>query len=92
MTTAGCANIRPNDTLLSLEKVVEHDTGERADDLRFQPLDEFRTKIERAHKRVLHFVSKFPFIGRGNVMRDKIVDHATVNRMLDAALRGAEDC
>lgn len=91
VTTAGCASIRPNDTLLSLEKVVERDTGEKADDLRSQPLDEFRIKMERAHNRVMHFVSKFPFIGRGNIMREKIVDHATVNRMLDAAIRDAED-
>lgn len=76
---------------MNLEKIVERDTGERAEDLRAQPLDEFRVKIERAHKRVLHFVSKFPFLGRGNVMRDKIVDHATVDRMLDAAVRGTHD-
>jgi hypothetical protein len=83
--------IQPNDTLMNLEKVVERDTGERADDLRSQPLDEFRIKMQRAHKRVLHFVSVFPFLGRGNVLRDKIVDHATVDRMLDAAVRGAGD-
>jgi hypothetical protein len=76
---------------MNLEKVVEHDTGEKAEYLRSTPLDESRNRIERAHKKVLQFVSKFPFIGRGNVMRDKIVDRATVNRMLDAALREAED-
>lgn len=92
MPTAGCVSIRPNDTLLNLEKVVEHDTGESAENLRSLPLDEFRVKIEHAHKRVFQFVSKFPFIGRGNIMRDKIVDHATVNRMLDAAIRDTEDC
>jgi hypothetical protein len=93
MKTAGCVSIQPNNnTLMNLERVVEHDTGETAENLRSLPLDEFRIKIELAHKRVLQFVSKFPFIGRGNVMRDKIVDRATVNRMLDAAIRDTEDC
>jgi hypothetical protein len=85
-------SLQRNDTLMNLEKVVEHDTGEKAEDIRFQSLDAFRAKIEHTRKRVLHFVSKFPFVGRGNVMRDKIVEHVTVNRMLDAAIRKTEDC
>jgi hypothetical protein len=74
-------------TLMNLEKIIELDTGNTAEELRSTPLDEFRARVELARGHALRFVSKFPFLGRGNVMRDKTIDHATVNRQLDEVLR-----
>ncbi len=78
---------RGDETLMKLEKIVELDTGRSAAELRNFTLDEFRAKIEGARGNGLRFVSRFPFLGRGNVMRDKTVDHETVNRLLDDCLR-----
>ncbi|MDD4889159.1 MAG: hypothetical protein PHU85_04460 [Phycisphaerae bacterium] len=73
--------------LALLEKAVERATGESAETLRNTPVDDRRRQIERTNGVRLRFTSKFPFIGRGNVLRDRIVDHAFVERALKEALR-----
>lgn len=74
-------------TLRNLERTVERITGQSAEILRSQTLTELRQKTEARVKHKLRFVSRFPLIGRGNVMRDKTVDHETVERLLEQSLR-----
>jgi hypothetical protein len=35
----------------------------------------------------MKFESRFPLIGRGNVMRDRVIDHESVEADLEQALR-----
>jgi hypothetical protein len=78
---------RGMETLMKLEKIVELDTGKKASEIRSVTLGEFRAGLERTRGHALRFITKFPFLGRGNVMRDKTIDHATVDRLLDESLR-----
>jgi hypothetical protein len=71
----------------TLEKAVEKATGEKIEDLRSRSLEETRRVAESRHRRPLIFISKFPFIGRGNVMRDRLITHEEVEESLDEALK-----
>jgi hypothetical protein len=74
-------------SLALLEQAVQKQTGCTAEDLRRQTLSERRHEVERKKGRLMRFFSAFPLIGRGNVLRDCTVDHETVERDLDKALR-----
>lgn len=80
-------NPNKNVQLQILERAVERITGKRAGDIRSQPLEERRAEIETARGRIMRFVSCFPFVGRGNVMRHNVINHIDVERSLDQALR-----
>lgn len=71
----------------TLEQIAQTVTGKSPECLRAQPITERRREVEAAQKKPTQFVSNFPFVGRGNVMRDRIISHAEVERLLDEALR-----
>jgi hypothetical protein len=73
--------------ILILEKAVEKATGEAVNMLRARSIEETRRVAEKRHKRPFKFTSRFPFIGRGNVLRDRVVSHDEVERGLDEVLR-----
>ena len=70
-----------------LQRAVEKATGETILQLRGRSLEDTRRVAEQRNRRPLKFISKFPFIGRGNVMRDRLVTHDAVEASLDEALR-----
>jgi len=74
-------------SLRQLEVSVERLTGKTVNDLRQFSIEDYRLELETRHKRPLRFVSRFPFIGRGNVMRDRIINSAKIEKQLDAMLR-----
>ena len=71
-----------------LEQAVEQLTGESVAQLRGRSLEETRALAEKRSGRPFQFISSFPFIGRGNVMRDRVISHQEVEASLDRALRG----
>ena len=74
-----------NESLSALEKSVEYLTGRNVSDIRNDTFDGFREK--QAKKGIfLKFFSVFPFIGRGNVNKDNIINHEDVNKQLDKVL------
>jgi hypothetical protein len=70
-----------------LERAVEKITGKSAASLRLLTLEEWRSEIEARHGKRMRFVSRFPFIGRGNIMRGKVVNHDQVEHYVDHAIR-----
>jgi hypothetical protein len=70
-----------------LEVAVEEITGQPAETLRQQTLTELRRRTEARTKTKMLFRSRFPLIGRGNVMRDKVRDHKFVEAQLQEALK-----
>jgi hypothetical protein len=66
---------------------IERSTGETAKTLRDEPIEDLRAKREAKAGAPLRFISMFPFIGRGNVLRDKVLSRAEVDRQLLEALR-----
>lgn len=73
-------------TLHALELSVEKLTGKTVTALRDLSIEGYRLEIELVHKEPLRFISRFPFIGRGNVLRDRIVERKKVEEQLDAVL------
>lgn len=74
-------------TLDGLERTVEAITGVKVANLRRATLSENRVRIEDAHRAPLAFTSRFPFIGRGNVMRDRLITSRDVEREFASAFR-----
>lgn len=70
-----------------LEKALEKACGESVSKLRSRTLEENRRLAEKKHGLLARFVSYFPFIGRGNVLRNRLVTHEEVEKRLDEALR-----
>ncbi len=79
-------NRSSNITLESLERDVEKITGEKAEVLRGQTLSALRHSMEKKKGKQFKFPPVFPLIGRGNVMRNRIVDHETIEALLDKKL------
>ena len=70
-----------------LDRAVRDATGESADVLRRRSIADTRRIAEERHNSPLKFISVFPFIGRGNILRDRTVTRADVERALDDGLR-----
>lgn len=71
-------------TLQRLEKAVERKTGEKVGDLRKKTIDENRVLMEKKGIKV-KFYSSFPFIGRGNILRE-FISHEDVNKAVDESI------
>ena len=69
------------------ERSLESRTGMEIAWMRDTPIDTQRRVAESQFGAPVVITSQFPFIGRGNVLRDHIVSHAEVEKTLDAALR-----
>jgi len=70
-----------------LEDAIERATGDKASSLRERTLTATRKIAEQRNKQPMRIKSAFPFIGRGNVLRDCVLTHAQVEAELDNALR-----
>ena len=71
----------------SLIEQIELTTGETIDDLRRTPISDRREAIEKKKGSRMVVSRFFPFIGRGNVLRDKTISREEVEQQLDEALR-----
>lgn len=71
----------------SLERAIEATTGQTIDNLRNMPLDTLRRLIEKKRQSAVVITRNFPFLGRGNVMRDETISRDEVEKQLDEALR-----
>jgi hypothetical protein len=69
-----------------VERHVETLTGLSAETIRQYIPGAFRSYLETRNQQKLVFTSEFPFIGRGNILRDGIVDSETLNKDIDKIL------
>jgi len=79
-----------SDNSMTFEEAIELATGKSVEAIRSTPLDELRSDYEREIGAPLSFVSEFPLLGRGNVLRDRCLSHAQIEADLDDALRETE--
>lgn len=70
-----------------IDRTIAESTGHSVEYLKDTPLDELRRNAEQKRGRPLKFVSVFPWIGRGNVMRDRLVSHEEAVAAYDDAIR-----
>ncbi len=70
---------------------IEEEVGMDIEEIRSTPLSELRKIFEKRNggKRMT-FKSFFPFIGRGNVLGDRLVSHDEVEATLDSVLESLE--
>ena len=69
------------------EDAVEQATGMSIDVLRNTPIDEFRKAIEGKRGKPIQFFTEFPWIGRGNVLRDRCTSHEEAEAAYESAIR-----
>jgi hypothetical protein len=81
------ANPEKSNTLTRLEAIAAELTGQSVEDLRNQTISELRRKTESRVNHKICFGTRFPLIGRGSVMRDRIIDHQTVDAMIARILK-----
>lgn len=70
----------------AFEKAVERAAGTSIDVLRDTPIDEFRRTVERRCGKPTHFFTEFPWIGRGNVLRDRCTSHEEAEAAYESAI------
>lgn len=67
-------------------KNAERATGLNLNEIRKYSPENMRSHIEKRNRRRVLFVSEFPFIGRGNVLRDNLLDSNEINKEIDLIL------
>jgi len=70
----------------TVEKNAENLIGLSAETIRKYSPTELRCHLENKNKRKFSFVSEFPVIGRGNVLRDGIKTSEEINKDIDKIL------
>jgi len=69
-----------------VERNVEALVGLPAETIRKLSPDELRDYLEKKNKRKFSFLSEFPVIGRGSVLRDSIITSEKINKDIDKIL------
>ena len=72
----------------SVENNVEKITGLTLSQIKKISPEKFRSYLEQKNKKKFSFTSEFPVIGRGNVLRDNLVDSNQLNNEIDRMLCG----
>ena len=71
-----------------ITKYIEKKTGQTISEIREEPLDVKRARVEKLKGKSLKIRSEFPWIGRGNVNREFLTDSDTINKEVDKLLKG----
>ena len=67
-------------------QIVQKNIGLSLSDIdKLNPID-INTHIEKQSGKKIEITTEFPFIGRGNVLRDGIVTHDKINQEIDRVL------
>ena len=69
-----------------VERNVETLVGLPAETIRKLSPGKLREYLEKKNKRKFSFLSAFPVIGRGNVLRDNIITSEKINKDIDKIL------
>ena len=75
-----------------LEKVVQNvsrKTGLTPEEIKNKSPEDIRVHLTKRTGKPFTVTSAFPFIGRGNVLRDGIVSTAQLNKIVDSITQGA---
>lgn len=70
-----------------VERSAERVTGLPLGQIKAMSPERFRTYLEQKNKKSFSFTSEFPFIGRGNVLRDSLISSSRLNSEIDEILR-----
>lgn len=73
-------------SIKNVESRIAALTGLSVSDIKGYSPEELRAHLESRSKKKLSFVSAFPVIGRGNVLRDDIESTESINKDIDKIL------
>ena len=69
-------------------QIIEDYVGLSIDQIRGLSVDEQRNRCEDRVGKPLKFISHFPFIGRGNVLRDRTSSHQKIEKDFERTVYG----
>lgn len=69
------------------ERAIEQSTGKTMEYLRNTTISVQRQEMDVGGERLTKFVSYFPLIGRGSVLRDRMVTHEEAERRFLEAIK-----
>lgn len=70
----------------SLMALIERRTGKSIEQLKRETLWQKRYRLFQKNRQPMRFVRRFPVIGRGCVMGDRVVSSADLNQEIDQRL------
>ncbi len=70
-----------------IEKKVVEDTGLSLAQIKDFSPSKFREFLEKKNNKKFSFLSAFPVIGRGNILRDNLISSSQLNNEIDKILR-----
>jgi phosphoribosylformylglycinamidine (FGAM) synthase-like amidotransferase family enzyme len=72
----------------TIVRAIESEMGKTIREVQEQTLSDRRREVEANHKgRRMMFSINFPFIGRGNVLRDRVLSHEEIDKQFNEALK-----
>jgi len=72
-------------------RAIESEMGKTIQEVQEQTLSDRRREVEAKHGgRKMIFPVNFPFIGRGNVLRDQVLSREEVDRQFNEALKSID--
>lgn len=81
---------KDTNAMTQFDKVAQNaakKVGMTLENLRNASVDEIRREIETKNKKSLSFTSEFPVIGRGNVLRDRLLTTSQIDAEIDKILK-----
>lgn len=67
-------------------KIIQKNIGLSLTDIeRFNPI-EINNYIEKQTSKKIEIITEFPYIGRGNILRDGLISHNKIDQELDKIL------
>lgn len=70
-----------------IEKKVVENTGLSLAQIKDYSPSKFREYLEKKNNKKISFLSAFPVIGRGNVLRDNLISSSQLNSEIDKILK-----
>lgn len=70
-----------------IEKNISKKLNLSIEEIKSYSPEEMRRYLEKKNKKKFSFVSEFPVIGRGNVLRDSVISSEELNKDVDRILR-----
>ena len=70
-----------------ITKHIENTTGQTISEMRKEPLDVKRARVEKLKGKFLRIRSEFPWIGRGNVNSRNLKESRLIDEEVDSLLK-----
>ncbi len=70
-----------------ITKRIENKTGQTISEIRKEPLDVKRARVEKLKGKSLRIKSEFPWIGRGNVNSRNLKESRLIDEEVDSLLK-----